>query len=101
LPEPLGDIADIAGIETQSHCHDQVASSSCAAAAGTVARGDGDDAVAVPLGAGGASEAVVAGFGATAGAAVDATAATFVCVTGPLSPALEIRTLTLTFVGVA
>jgi hypothetical protein len=99
LPEPLGDIADIAGTETQSHCHDQVASSSCAAAAGTAARGD--VAVAVPLGAGGAAEAVVAGFGATAGAAVDATAATFVCVTGPLSPALEIRTLTLTFVGVA
>jgi hypothetical protein len=32
-------------------------------------------------------------------APVDATAAMFVCVTGPLSPALSIRTLTFTFVG--
>ena len=97
-PESLGDIADIAGTETQSHCHSHVPSSSCPAAAGAVVRG-GDAVSSVSLDAGDAVEAVAAGFGATAVGAVDATTATFVCVTGPLSPALPIRTLTLRFVG--
>jgi hypothetical protein len=57
--------------------------------------------VSLAVGAGEVVDAVAAGFGATGVAAVDATTATFVCVTGPLSPALAIRTFTLRFVGAA
>jgi hypothetical protein len=86
------------GAERQFHCHVQVPWSSAVvgdAVAGADTAGDldvlaveGGDAVA---GAVDVTTAVVA--------ATDAAAATFTCVTGPLSPALPMRTLTLTLLG--
>ena len=98
LLDPPGDTIDIAGTETQSHCHDQVPVSSSAAAVGAAA---GADAVGVARLWGAALVDVVALAGAVGPgeAPVDTEAAMFVCVTEPLSPALAIRTLTLTFVG--
>ena len=90
------------GFDRQFHCQVHVSGSSCAleeeAAAGS---GSGVEACApdVPLGA----AVLVAGAElvpepVALGADVMA-AATFTCVTDPLSPGLPIRTLTLTFVG--
>ena len=79
----------------QSHSHVHVPSASCPAdvaeAGGDIAGVDG-----VPELDDGAEDVE----GAVEGAAWAAAAvATFTCVTGPLSPALPIRTLTFTFVG--
>ena len=93
--EPIPDIALKSGEDMQSHSHVHVPSASCppdvAGAGGDIAGVDG-----VPERDVGPEnvEGAVEGD-AWAVAAV----ATFTCVTGPLSPALPIRTLTFTFVG--
>jgi hypothetical protein len=93
--EPTSDIVLKSGAEIQSHSHVQVPSASCPA---DVAEADGDIAGddGVPeLDVGTEDVEGVAEGDACGLAAV----ATFTCVTGPLSPALPIRTLTFTFVG--
>ena len=83
----------------QSHSHVHVPSASCPA---DVAEAGGDIAgvAGVPELDVGAEDVEGAVEGAVEGEAWAAAAvATFTCVTGPLSPALPIRTLTFTFVG--
>jgi hypothetical protein len=87
------------GAERQFHCHVQVPGSSwevdedVVAGADTAGEGcallvDEDEALAT------GEEGLVAAV-----AAAEAAAATFTCVTGPLSPALPMRTVTLTLLG--
>ena len=100
--DPTDGITDSSGWERQFHCQVHMSGSSCSLeeeeAAGC---GAGVEACApdVVLGA----AAVVAGAALVpeplALGAVATAAATFTCVTGPLSPGLPIRTLTLTLVG--
>jgi hypothetical protein len=93
--EPTIDIALKSGKEMQSHSHVHVPPASCPA---DVAEVGGDIA-----GVDGVPEFDVGTEdveGAVEGEAwAVAAVATFTCVTGPLSPALPIRTLTFTFVG--
>lgn len=89
------------GAERQFHCHVHVPSTSSAvegdAVAGVDAAGDLD---ALAVEGGNAVAGDVDGPAATV-AATEAAAATFTCVTDPLSPALPMRTLTFTLLGAA
>ncbi|HSS72414.1 MAG TPA: hypothetical protein VLK53_02500 [Gaiellaceae bacterium] len=98
--EPAGGITERSGIDRQFHCHDHVSGSSWeadgAADAACAPVGAAEVPAAVPVGAA-AVDDVAADAGLAPAAAADA--ATFTCVTGPLSPGLPIRTLTLTLLG--
>ena len=93
--EPIPDIAVRSGAETQSHCHDHVPGSWAVDVGRGVEADTGGDAV-EPVGALGAAGVVAAGSVAPPPVTAEAT---FTCVTGPLSPGLPMRTLTLTFVA--
>ena len=101
---PTGDITEKSGFDRQFHCQVHVSGSSCAveeeAAAG---RDAGVQACAPEVVLGAAVVAMGAELApAPVALAADVTAADmFTCVTGPLSPGLPIRTLTLTLVGEA
>src|SRR4029078_11133496 len=99
--DPTGDITERSGFDRQFHCQVHVSGSSWAVEEEAVGCDDGVEACAPEVALAVAVVAIGAELvPAPVALAGDVTAAaTFTCVTGPLSPGLPIRTLTLTLGG--